>query len=124
MKGCLDVADEIKSEIEQFRPFLPLIQSLRNPGMRNRHWEKLSAQLGIVIKPKAGLTFSKCLEMGLQNHINEIIKIAEIASKEFSIEQALDKMEQEWEPQLLEIISYKTTGKVTPLLYTHNIVTL
>lgn len=111
MKGCLEVATEIKSEIEKFRPFLPLIQSLRNPGMRNRHWEKLSAHLDIVIKPKPSLTFSKCLEMGLQNHITEIIKIAEIASKEFSIEQALDKMEQEWEPQLLEIISYKTSGK-------------
>ena len=78
--------------------------------MRNRHWEQLSEQLNIVIKPKPSLTFAKCLEMGLQKHINEITKIAEIASKEFSIEQALDKMEQEWEPQLLEIKPYKETG--------------
>lgn len=34
--GCLDVAQEIKKRIEEFRPHIPLIQALRNPGMRNR----------------------------------------------------------------------------------------
>ena len=34
--GCLAVAQEIKGQIEEFRPFIPLIQGLRNPGMRNR----------------------------------------------------------------------------------------
>ena len=39
------------------------------------------------IFPKSNLTFSKCLEMGLQNHIEAISKVAEVAGKEFSIEQ-------------------------------------
>ena len=39
--GCLDVAQEIKKQIEEFKPFIPLIQGLRNQGMRNRHWEKV-----------------------------------------------------------------------------------
>ena len=34
--GCLAVAQEIKGQIEEFRPSIPLIQGLRNPGMRNR----------------------------------------------------------------------------------------
>ncbi len=34
--GCLDVASQIKKQIEEFRPYIPLIQGLRNPGMRNR----------------------------------------------------------------------------------------
>ena len=34
--GCLAVAQDIKTQIEEFRPFIPLIQGLRNPGMRNR----------------------------------------------------------------------------------------
>ena len=119
VKQCLEVAEKAKSEIEKFHPFLALIQSLRNPGMRDRHWEQLSAQLGTVIKPKPSLTFAKCLEMGLDRRIDEITKIAEIAAKEFSIEQALDKMEQDWEPQILEIRPYKSTGKqaVTPTTY-------
>lgn len=141
--GVSEVAIEIKGFIEEFKPFIPLIQGLRNPGMRNRHWEtvwklainlclislflsmifiiiipqyttlinvswirlmdmsvyknewlkskfclkQLSAELGFPIKPKASLTFSKCLEMKLQDHINVIAKVAEVAGKEYSIEQ-------------------------------------
>ena len=83
----MNVAQEVKQQIEEFRPYIPLIQGLRNPGMRNRHWEQLSNGLGMQIFPKANLTFSKCLEMGLQNHIEAISKVAEVAGKEFSIEQ-------------------------------------
>ena len=52
-----------------------------------RHWQALSDKLGIMVQPKATLTFSKCLEMGLQEHVDTIAKVAEIAGKEFSIEQ-------------------------------------
>ena len=52
-----------------------------------RHWQSLSDKLGIKVQPKATLTFSKCLEMGLQEHVVEIAKVAEVAGKEFSIEQ-------------------------------------
>ncbi len=52
-----------------------------------RHWQKLSEDLGIVVQPKPTLTFTKCLEMGLDKHIEVIAKVAEVAGKEFSIEQ-------------------------------------
>lgn len=41
--------------------------------------------------------------MNLANHIDKIAKVAEVAGKEFSIEQALDKMENEWEPVQFEV---------------------
>ena len=108
--GCLDVAQDVKRQIEDFKPYIPLIQGLRNSGMRNRHWEQLSNTVGFPVYPKSNLTFSKCLELGLQNHTDAISKVAEVAGKEFSIEQALDKMEQEWETVILDISAYKETG--------------
>ena len=39
------------------------------------------------IRPRANLTFAKCLEMKLDEHIETITKVSEIAGKEFSIEQ-------------------------------------
>ena len=39
------------------------------------------------IQPKPTLTFNKCLEMGLDTHVDAIAKVAEVAGKEFSIEQ-------------------------------------
>ncbi|XP_071830856.1 dynein axonemal heavy chain 1-like isoform X2 [Apostichopus japonicus] len=108
--GVQHVAQEIRQAVDDFRPFIPLIQGLRNPGMRSRHWELLSGELGFTIVPKATLTFSKCLEMNLSEHIDKIAKVAEIAGKEYSIEQALDKMEGEWKPVMFEIMPYKDTG--------------
>uniref|UniRef100_A0A670IKP3 Dynein axonemal heavy chain 1 n=1 Tax=Podarcis muralis TaxID=64176 RepID=A0A670IKP3_PODMU len=108
---CLveEVAVEIRGKIEEFRPYIPLIQGLRNPGMRNRHWEMLSEEIKINVRPKANLTFARCLEMKLQDHIEIIAKIAEIAGKEYSIEHALDKMEHEWEYILFNVVPYKET---------------
>lgn len=81
------VATVIRSKIEDFRPYIPLIQGLRNPGMRSRHWEMLSDRIQMKVKPKANLTFSRCLEIGLQNHVDDIAHVAEVAGKEYTIEQ-------------------------------------
>lgn len=81
------VATVIRSKIEDFRPYIPLIQGLRNPGMRSRHWEMLSERIQIKVKPKANLTFSRCLELGLQSHVDDIAHVAEVAGKEYTIEQ-------------------------------------
>ncbi|KAF0288035.1 Dynein heavy chain 1, axonemal [Amphibalanus amphitrite] len=110
MPAIMKVAEEIRDEIEAFKPHIPLIMGLRNPGMRHRHWEKLSDLIGIKIVPKATLTFAKCLEMGLQNYTDQIAEVGEIAGKEYSIEQALDKMESEWRAMALEFLPYKDTG--------------
>ena len=48
---------------------------------------QLSKELGFPIVANAALTFTKCLEMKLQDHIEVIAKVAEIAGKEYSIEQ-------------------------------------
>lgn len=100
----------IKDQIEEFRPSIPLIQALRNPGMRHRHWEMLTEELKLPVRPKKDLTFKKCLEMGFDRHIDKISKVAEIAGKEYTIEQALNKMKGEWKSIKFEVLPYKNTG--------------
>lgn len=90
LPACQEVASEIREKIDEFRPSIPLIQGLRNPGMRARHWELLSDRIHMNVKPKANLTFSRCLELGLQDHVSEIAHVAEVAGKEYAIEQVLD----------------------------------
>ncbi|KAF4023972.1 hypothetical protein G4228_016077 [Cervus hanglu yarkandensis] len=107
--ACQDVALDIRARIEEFKPYIPLIQGLRNPGMRNRHWDLLSSEININVRPKANLTFARCLEMNLQDHIESISKVAEVAGKEYAIEQALDKMEKEWSTILFNVMPYKET---------------
>ena len=50
---------------------------------------QLSKELGFPVVANTQLTFTKCLDMKLQNHMDVVVKVAEIAGKEFSIEQVL-----------------------------------
>ncbi|XP_076846923.1 dynein axonemal heavy chain 1 isoform X2 [Brachyhypopomus gauderio] len=108
--ACQDVASNIRGMIEDFRPHIPLIQGLRHPGMRSRHWDLLSESVGMSVKPNAGLTLTRCLELHLQQHADKIARIADVAGKEYAIEQALDKMQHEWSTVVFEILPYKETG--------------
>jgi dynein heavy chain, axonemal len=64
--------------------------------MRDRHWEMITAQLGVQIMPIDDYTTEKVLSYKLKDSITIIEKICESAAKEYQIEQALDKMEKEW----------------------------
>ncbi|XP_054402146.1 dynein axonemal heavy chain 1-like isoform X2 [Pongo abelii] len=81
-----EVVLDIRAHIEEFKPYILLIQGLRNAGMWNRHWETLSNQININVRPKANLTFARCLKMNLQDHIESISKVAEVSGKEYIIE--------------------------------------
>lgn len=39
----------IKDKISDFRPKVPAIVALRNPGMKPRHWEELSEKVGTTV---------------------------------------------------------------------------
>ena len=100
----------IKSRVVKFKPHVPLVIALRNPGMRDRHWDELSRTLGFSINPNnPHFTLARAFELGLPNSKDAVAKIAERAGKEYHIEQALDKMEFEWSTVRLQIEPYRET---------------
>lgn len=105
------VAIDVRNSIEEFKPLVPLIQAVRSPGMRERHWEQFKEETAIEIVIDPNLTFSNCLEMGIDEHSEYLSTVADNASKEYSIEIALDKMEAEWEEYKIELTPYKSTGE-------------
>ena len=46
----------------------------------------MSKEMGVKLKPSPNLTFTKCLEMKLEHHIDVIAKVSEVAAKEYAIE--------------------------------------
>ncbi|NWU63519.1 DYH1 protein, partial [Pterocles burchelli] len=108
--ACQGVAIEFQDKIEEFRLYIPLIQGLCNPGMRSRHWEMLLKDINVDIELEPSLTIGRCLDMNLLDHIESITKVAEIAGKEYAIENALNKMESEWKSVLFTVMLYKDTG--------------
>lgn len=79
--------------------------------MRGRHWDQLSAELGgLDARPAPGFTLEAALGRGLLAHLPAISRVADVASKEFSIEQALDKLAAEWEGAQLTVVDFRDSG--------------
>ncbi|KAH9093106.1 hypothetical protein Ae201684P_008767 [Aphanomyces euteiches] len=110
IKGCLDIANHIKNEIAAFRPHVPLVLALRNPGMQERHWLQMNQETHMTFRPDRGMKLSYVLGLGLDAHIDTITKICETAGKEYQIEKALNAMEEQWKHISLTVVEYRETG--------------
>ena len=106
----MTIANKIKTQIAEFVPEVPMIVTLRNPGMRDRHWKRIAEDLGVDIHPIDDFTTEQIIALNLKDSLELIQKIGESAAKEYQIEQALDKMEREWENMNLLLHSYRETG--------------
>ena len=44
------IAETVRAKIEKFRTYLPILHTLCNPGLRQRHWDEISRALGAEVK--------------------------------------------------------------------------
>ena len=105
------IAKEIKDQVKQFEPYVPIIVALRNQGMRPRHWKQVGSALGLEdFEPSDDFTLTKLLELNPASQEELITKVSEAAAKEFNIEQTLDNMLADWTGLELQIFPYRDTG--------------
>lgn len=109
-EACTKIAETVKEQILVFKPYVPLIVALRNPGMRQRHWTELSKNIGFELEIDESFTLTNIFQLNLLDRIDDIVKIAEAAGKEYQVEQALSVMKAAWEKIDLQIIAYRETG--------------
>ena len=104
------ITSQLRQQIEDFKPEVPLIVCLRNPGMRDRHWDSISKDCNVVLTPIEDFTTEQILAMNLKSSMPLIEKICESAAKEYQIETALNKMEAEWADMYMNVKAYRETG--------------
>eukprot|EP00928_Gymnodinium_smaydae_P009061 TRINITY_DN13347_c0_g3_i1.p1 TRINITY_DN13347_c0_g3~~TRINITY_DN13347_c0_g3_i1.p1 ORF type:complete len:4331 (+),score=1052.12 TRINITY_DN13347_c0_g3_i1:55-13047(+) len=93
----LNIAKDIKEQIDNFTPFVPVVVGLRNPGMRERHWQQIGELVGGTVGPEMeDFTLAKLLEMGVEQHANTISEIGDRSGKELAIENQLTAMKGAW----------------------------
>ena len=110
LSQCNIIAQQVKAEVADFKLKVPLIISLRNPGMRERHWEELVSKTGAAIpEDKSTMCLNDLVDMKLLDAMPDVEKVAEKANKEFGIETALQKMYAAWEPIQLIVEEYRDT---------------
>eukprot|EP01059_Diplonema_ambulator_P030784 TRINITY_DN5411_c0_g1_i2.p1 TRINITY_DN5411_c0_g1~~TRINITY_DN5411_c0_g1_i2.p1 ORF type:complete len:4213 (+),score=1401.66 TRINITY_DN5411_c0_g1_i2:77-12640(+) len=113
-KPQIKIVDEIRMQLQDFSPLVPILQSLRNPGMKERHWKELAERLppGTLSKdnPEECIqTLQDCRDRDLVSHKDTIVKVCEVAAKEYGIESSLHEMYGKWKDVLFKIEPYKET---------------
>jgi dynein heavy chain len=104
------MAAKLRAKVDEFKEYLPLVTTLFNPGMRDRHWDMISEIIGFEFKPAEDTNLLRVIELNLNEHTPKFEPISEAASKEFSLEKAMEKMAKEWKDIEFTLVPYRETG--------------
>ncbi|XP_061774430.1 dynein axonemal heavy chain 7 [Nerophis ophidion] len=109
--NALGLATIMKEKVEVFKKDVPMVQVLCNPGLRERHWDALSEIAGRPLHTAdEEACMSHFLSLNLEEHLPTFEGISESASKEYSLEKALEKMTSEWGDIVFKLLPYRETG--------------
>lgn len=80
--------------------------------MRPRHWETLSEISGkpLSTTDEESANMSHFLSLNMEEFLTEFEGVSESASKEYSLEKALEKMTSEWADITFKLLPYRETG--------------
>jgi dynein heavy chain len=87
-----------------------MVAVLCNPGLRERHWAHMSTIVGQPLLPDAATTLQQLLDLELEPHMDALELVSGAASKEFSLEKAMDKMEADWAPMDFATVPFRDSG--------------
>ncbi|KPI85651.1 putative dynein heavy chain [Leptomonas seymouri] len=110
----LDVWQQLKEDIELIKRILPIIDDLRTPAIRPRHWEQLKVQLDTEFDLDDEVSF--CLQRLMDAHVESqaefISNMAVAAREELKIETDLEKIALFWEEAVLTMEPYQGYHKI------------
>ncbi|KAH0787434.1 dynein heavy chain 2, axonemal [Histomonas meleagridis] len=108
-----DVCDSLTKKIQLFKRTMPLISNLKEPAIRQRHWNILMNEIGIQFDPYSdNFTLNNIFEMKFNEYSDKIATIAMIAQKEFEVEQGLEVINNRWETLHFDIQPHRNSYKV------------
>jgi dynein heavy chain len=79
-----------------YLPQLPVITDLRNPTLKQRHWDVISEILEYEFSDEEPLTLGKLSEINAFKSGEQLQEVSGQASSEASLEAILKKVEDSW----------------------------
>nr|XP_039270899.1 dynein heavy chain domain-containing protein 1-like isoform X1 [Styela clava] len=76
---------------------LPLLQIMSDEAIKSRHWKQIFTGMGESFEPGWAFTVNDLLSYKLSEHTNLINQVYHSAMAEFTLEQMLRKIKNEWE---------------------------
>jgi dynein heavy chain, axonemal len=113
-KSTAMVCSDLRKLYESFKPYLPLIIALRNPSLKLRHWENLQNLRNPPIYELESEMHASIYELvercQIMDIVEEINDISDCASREKKLEDAIQKMKDEWRYIKFELAEYRESG--------------
>ncbi|GET88803.1 dynein heavy chain, putative [Leishmania tarentolae] len=110
----MDVWLHLKDDIDLIKKILPIIDDLRTPAIRPRHWEQLKVQLDTAFELEDETSF--CLQRLMESHVEMqaefISNMAVAAREELKIETDLEKIALVWEETCFTIEPHQGYHKI------------
>jgi dynein heavy chain len=75
------VVPEFKRKVEEYKLMLPVISNLRNKALKDRHWERIEAEVGQQIDIEGDLTLGTLLDMHVTAHKDVIATVSTEATQ-------------------------------------------
>lgn len=89
--------------------YLPTMRVVCNPGIQQRHWERMSEVVGFEILPTPETPLYNLIDLGLEEFLPRLEEVAAAAAKEHKLETALHKMKSDWAAMRFELLPYRDT---------------
>ncbi|KAL5971244.1 Dynein heavy chain 7 axonemal [Taenia solium] len=108
--AALQTVNFMLERLKKFKDIVPVIRILCNPGIRQRHWDAMSAIANRDLTPDSGTSLSKMLQMNLTPYMEQFEAISVGASKEHTLEVNLVRMREDWTDVCFTLTPYRDHG--------------
>ena len=93
--------------ISKFTENIRVVSCLCNPGIRARHWTRMSDIIGFDITPNSGSSLRKILKLNLDEYMIRLEEVSVAATKEHALETDLKEMKSQWNNISFETVNYR-----------------
>ncbi|KAH9277041.1 hypothetical protein BASA83_000559 [Batrachochytrium salamandrivorans] len=119
-----EVVPRLKSLVEEYRAIYPTIVDLRNPSLKQRHWEKIQDAIGKSLVKDEGFTLAKLMDLRVFDFKEEISSISSQADSEAALEEMLARVFKNWSEAEFIVTPYRDNKDVFILGSVEDIQTL
>ncbi|XP_050668613.1 dynein axonemal heavy chain 2 [Leptidea sinapis] len=103
-----DIIDTTRVKVDAFRRTLPLIGDLKNPCMRERHWDRIKALMGVEFdQDSEDFKLELIVRLNFQMYSDDIAEISNAATMELNIENGLKAIREVWKNTTYEMQHHK-----------------
>ncbi|KAL3154308.1 hypothetical protein ABBQ32_013793 [Trebouxia sp. C0010 RCD-2024] len=101
------VVTKLGQAVKAMQSNLPLLQALRNPALKDRHWTKLANIMGTPLVTDPPLTLAQLLDLKVEQHQEAVVTFSVEASQEAALEDLLDHINSKWNSIDFTLLPFK-----------------